>query len=55
MGTINTHLNREEELRFRALARKLGITEYALLKLIVLEFLKDPSAFPNIFKLKLKI
>jgi len=44
------YLNKEQQLRFKAIARKLGLTEYQLLKLIVLEFLRDPSAFPNIFK-----
>jgi len=48
--TTSLYLNKEQQRQFRLIARKLGISEYQLLKLIVSEFLKDPSIFPSIYK-----
>lgn len=53
--TISTTLKKEEEKRFRILAKKLNLSEYKLLKLIVIEFLQNPSSFPNIYKDTLEV
>lgn len=45
---IQTYLNKEQQAQFSALAKRLGIKEYQLLKLIVLHFLNDPFVFVEI-------
>lgn len=51
---IQTYLSKEQLAQFSAIAKALGITEYRLLKLIVLEFLKHPSFFLAEIQISLK-
>lgn len=51
---IQTYLRKEQQAQFSAIAKALGITEYQLLKLIVLEFLKQPSFFLTQIQISLK-
>jgi len=42
---ISVYLNKEQQKRFNELARRLGVTDYRVLKCLVEIFLADPFLF----------
>jgi hypothetical protein len=45
---VSTRLNKKDAAKFREIARKLGISEYKLLTVLVKLFLENPEIIPKI-------